>query len=399
MTTPPAPRLIGPDAARGLALLGIVIANTVHYLSGSDQTVLFKQRTTVPWDRAADVLAAVLVDNRLLPLFALLFGWGLGVLWRRSHDRGDRAPLTRLLLWRRCLVLLGIGLLHGLLLFSGDIVHAYALFGLLLVLLIPRHPVVLGLTSLVGVLGLVAWGWFDGTSGLVSGLVPPVVPEVVAPTYGQSLLQRGQALGWSLLTAPLADIGLLTPLALGALAARVRFLEDLARWRPWLRRLALWGLVASVLGALPLAAILAVPSLVPAPGAAPGAMPGTGAGSPLAEIVLGLLGVLHQVTGVAGAAGIAALCALLADRPASRRALQPLAALGRISLTAYVAQSLIAAPLYSAWGLGLGGTVGSATATVISLGIWLLTLALAVLLARTGRRGPLEMVLRRLGRV
>ena len=65
----------------------------------------------------------VLVDGRVYPLFAALVGYGLARL-------ADRAPEG--VLRRRGVVLIGVGALHGVLLFPGDIIGAYGLVILLI---------------------------------------------------------------------------------------------------------------------------------------------------------------------------------------------------------------------------------------------------------------------------
>src|SRR5699024_6947718 len=88
-------RAAGPDLARGLSLLGIALANMVGWLHGREWTVLLKQQDATGADRVVDVLLALLVDNRGFPLFALLFGYGIGMLHRRSRARGE--PVRRFL--------------------------------------------------------------------------------------------------------------------------------------------------------------------------------------------------------------------------------------------------------------------------------------------------------------
>src|SRR5699024_3598668 len=88
-SVPLARRAGGPVLARGLARLGIARANTVGWLPGSQWTVLLKQVDATAVDRAVDVLIALTADNRGFPLFALLFGYGIGILHRRSQERGE----------------------------------------------------------------------------------------------------------------------------------------------------------------------------------------------------------------------------------------------------------------------------------------------------------------------
>src|SRR5690625_4822471 len=117
MTSVPLSRRAGGlDLARGLALLGIALANTVGWLYGQQRTALVKQADTTALDRTIDVLLALLVDNRGFPLFALLFGYGIGILYRASQRRGESSRRFLARQARRHLVLLVFGLLHGILL-------------------------------------------------------------------------------------------------------------------------------------------------------------------------------------------------------------------------------------------------------------------------------------------
>lgn len=76
--------------------------------------------------------------------------------------------------------------------------------------------------------------------------------------------------------------------------------------------------------------------------------------------------------------------------------MRSVSAVGERSLSCYLLQSVILAPLLGAWGLGLGARIGTAPAYALAVGVWALSIACAVALARAGRRGPFEVVLRRL---
>ena len=83
--------------------------------------------------------------------------------------------------------------------------------------------------------------------------------------------------------------------------------------------------------------------------------------------------------------------------PAARRGSPwPSPRSGKRSLSCYLAQSVICAPLLAAWGLGLGGVFGSAQVALFAIGVWLLTVVLAYAQERAGQRGPAEVLLRRL---
>ena len=114
---PPArARIIALDVLRGVALCGILVAN-IQLIAASDPAV-----DTPPLGGAQSWLG--------LPLFSLLFGIGFSLL---MESAAGRTPRPRLALLRRLLVLLPVGLLH-MLLWPGEILTAYAVVGLLVLL-------------------------------------------------------------------------------------------------------------------------------------------------------------------------------------------------------------------------------------------------------------------------
>lgn len=378
MTSVPLSRRAGGlDLARGLALLGIALANTVGWLYGQQWTVLVKQVDTTALDRVIDVALALLVDNRGFPLFALLFGYGIGILYRASQRRGESSRRFLARQARRHLVLLVIGLLHGIFLFTGDILAAYAIIGMLCAWLATRGRLPLMIMAGAAFPALATWGWADGTIGLGTG---DGYRSAQAADYVSSLqIRAGDVLRGTVMT-PIMDIGLISPMALGALAARYRLLEDVRLHADLLVPLARWGLGIGLVGAIPLTVVLIA--------------------DPHHDVVdssavLGILGVIHQLTGVLGAVGAAALAALVAERLRGRF-LRAIEALGATALTAYIAQSVLFLALMPAFTLGLGERVGTAGAAGIALGGWLLMLPLAAALRAADRRGPLEWLLRRL---
>lgn len=368
-SVPLAQRSPAPDLARGTALVGIALANAVAWIDAGPTGVLLKPVAATALDRTVDVLTTVLADNRGLPLFALLFGYGIAIMQRSEARRG------RFALSRRFLALALIGLFHGALLFPGDIIHVYALLGLLYVLLATSR---LGRSGalLAGVIMLSLWGWLDGTHQ-GSGLDP----ALTAPGTADAFLARTSEMGRRLASLP-AQIAVLAPIALGHLLGRQRYLEGGVP-RQQLTRDARVFLTISVLGALPLASLLLLdPS-----------------GEHTPELLRGAAGTLHQLTGLLGALGGAALAGLLCHSReqlprAAARMLAALAALGRMSLTGYVLQSVIAAVVFPASMLGLAQYVGTAGASALMVLAWLASLGLAYLLR--SRRGPLETLLRQL---
>jgi uncharacterized membrane protein YeiB len=257
---------------------------------------------------------------------------------------------------------------------------------MLCAVLVTRHRLLLAAAALITLPALGVWGWVDGTIGLgqSTGYAAASAPDYLAGVG----IRAPDALRDTLL-APIEEIGLLSPMALGALMARARLLEDVPAHRLRLTQLTRWGLAVGLLGAVPLTAVLV---LDPAHAHLD------------SELLLGILGVLHQLSGLVGGIGLAAVAALVAERFRERfrggepgvlgRLVRGIEALGAVSLSAYLAQSLLCLVLFPPYTLDLGAQLGTAGAAVLVLAGWLVMLPLAALLARRGRRGPMEHVLR-----
>ena len=377
-------RFVAPDLLRGVALLGIALANSVYYVTDRVTGPLARPVDGSTGDHVADVLVGTLVDNRSFPLFTLLFAYGFTVLVQRQAAHGVPRDRARALLLRRSLWLVVFGALHVVFLFEGDVLLSYGLLGLVLAAMFAagdRAFRVVGWSTLVVFLAVA------GQDGLAGGGATEIdaLPIDVGTVLGDALW-RLVALVALVFTAPLA-IGMLLPLAvLGTLLGRRRVLERPAEHLPLLRRLALVGFPVSVLGALPLV-LATVGSWQPAP------------------VVLYLLGVLHGATGVVGALALLGLVGWWVGAQEARTAsvlvptsapVRALVSVGRRSLTCYLLQSVLFVLLLKPWALGLGVGAGTLSIGLIAVGVWLVTVVVAVLLERAGRQGPAEWVLRRL---
>lgn len=122
-----APRAGAVDALRAAALLPVVAVNWVGYGFLPDAGPLGPaQPAGSPGAQAEWWVVAAVLACKGLALLAFLFGYGQG-LSRRA--RGDQALAVRRRRMRR---LLALGVLHGLLLYGGDMLTVYALCGLLM---------------------------------------------------------------------------------------------------------------------------------------------------------------------------------------------------------------------------------------------------------------------------
>jgi uncharacterized protein len=357
------------DGLRAVALVGVVLINGAGYAHLPD--TLYVVPPPVPADSPAAIgLQAALVallQGKAYPLLAFLFGFGLATAWRDRRRRGeDPAAPARRRQWR----LLALGAAHGALLYSGDVLTAYALVGLWMlrwmrlrgravwrrlcmaaaVAVVMAALEAWALASIAG--DPLAWGAAPGGYGWAQG----VAQHVVLSASGYAVALAG---------LPLVLPQILALMAAGLLAARLGVLTR-ARWRPALRRLATWGLPIG------LALNLAIAWLVVRAGGTAGGVP------PPALAALLLAGPLLT----------AAFVARLALRPPAW--VEALQGVGRMSLSVYLGSSLAFAVLLGGAGLGLGAGATSAAVAGISTGTCLLLMALAHRVARYRRGGPLE---------
>ena len=116
------------DILRGFALIGILLMNIEWFSRPLNELGSFSSQLS-GIDHAVGWLIACFVQGKFYKLFALLFGMGFAVMLQRAIDAGR--PFT---MWfvRRMGVLFIIGCLHMILLWNGDILHDYAVAGLLL---------------------------------------------------------------------------------------------------------------------------------------------------------------------------------------------------------------------------------------------------------------------------
>jgi len=357
-------RSLAPDLARGSVLLFIALANVSTYFYGRPLGPGLRPVGGSVLDDVLDFVVTVLVDARSYPMFALLFGYGMVQLTGRQLSNGAAWPAVRRLLLRRQAGLLLLGAVHTFLLFHGDVLGVYAATGLVVLLLFRRSGKALLWWTTISVMLL------TGLSGLIS-VVRPTPPAGTDGYLSQALTRL---LDWGLASGLSAVLLVVVgPMLIGVLMARAQLLDRPGEHLVVLRRIAVGGVVTGVLGGIPFGLIVA--------------------GWGQAILPTWAAQALHGFTGVAAGAGYAALFALwAASRAAAERRgrVRVLAATGQRSLTGYLWQSVLFAPLLAPWGLGLGARLPTSLGYLLAVLVWASALLLAHWLDRAGRRGPAE---------
>lgn len=380
-----AERLALLDALRAFALFGILQVNILSYLWGPVGLAVFKTPPGLA-DQAAYLLIATFVSTKFLSLFALLFGYGFAVQMRRLRRTRGEAQ-ARSIYRRRLAFLLAVGVLHGVLLYFGDILTAYAVCGFALLLYSGARP---------GRLARHARGWLAayaaitvlltvvlGGAGLPHEEAAAVPPEWIerfeiaaAGSYAQFVgVSVPDYLELTALSLTLSAPYLLGLFVLGALAARQGWLARPERHRRlWqtARRLGWATLPFAALGAwLLLRTQLETPAIP------------------------SVVGFMLNLLSFPLLALYLAWIVQWQHAPAMRAIIAWLAPAGRMPLSNYLAQSLAMGVLLAGWGLGWGERLSVAQLSALALAIVALQIvASRAWISRFGQ-GPVEALWRR----
>jgi len=127
------------DVIRGFALLGIFLMNIEWFNRPIAELGSGVPAGLAGLDLAAAWLIHTFVSSKFWPMFSLLFGMGFAVMLQRARAKGSAFVATYA---RRTAALAAFGLLHGVLLWPGDILFAYAVTAAALLLTLfgkPKH--------------------------------------------------------------------------------------------------------------------------------------------------------------------------------------------------------------------------------------------------------------------
>lgn len=378
-------RLIVPDLARGTALLGIAMANAVQSWIVNEWSVgpsssVGGVRPDSTFDVVAAVFTGMFVRVRGLPMFCMLAGFGIGLIAASLHRKGYTVKESRRVLIRRYGLLAVFGLAHGFLLFNQDIMLVYGLMALAMAWC---------LTLSTRTLRRIAYWFFGGYavfagSGAVAAyigylnLLPssrPMTRELV--TFGDFFARNVRGEVAALGQIPLMFFGLTGVFLIGYIWAREGVLSNVSAHR---RTLTTWVVIAGVI-----IVFIGLPWGLAAAGVVP---------IELEPVFF----MLNQAFGFLTGPGILAVLALLTENLNNRVPgwAYAFVALGKRSMSGYIAQSIFFIVLVTPAGFGLGADASVSGKLGIGLLVFVLTLLLAALLEAWGKPGPFEWSHRRL---
>ena len=390
--TRPGERIVAIDILRGFALLGILIMNiqlfampAAAYFNPSAYGDLTGANRWV-W-----TFSHIFADQKFMTIFSLLFGAGIILMSAKLDARGQRAWTLH---YRRTFWLLLIGLAHAYLLWSGDVLVAYALCGFWVYWLRRLRPgwqMVLGIL-VVSIPALLLLG-----AGLAMQFAPPetlqemradwqpaseTIADEVASYRGGWLRQMDTRVAS---TAEFQTDGLLF---WGLWRAGGLMLMGMALYR--------WGILTGSRSRRFYFGMAFLGLAIGLPVVSWGATQNF-ANDWMMEFSKIGPGTQYNYWGsLFVSAGYIGLLMLFARSRALPWLQNALAAVGRTALTNYLLQTILATTIFYGHGLGLFGSIERVGQIGIVAAIWVVQLVVSPLWLRYYRFGPFEWLWRSL---
>jgi uncharacterized protein len=347
-------RIISLDIMRGFAILGIFLVNMLSFHSPFLYLDPFEWWNS-PADKSTYVFIDIFVQASFYPLFSMLFGYGLVILRDRAIAKG--LPF-RGMAARRLSLLLLIGIIHALLIWHGDILINYAIFGFIFLLFIKLSGKNMLLT---GILLYIIPNLLFALLFIVTVLfVPAEELSIYDPAAAKVSLQVYQNGSFAEITAqrmedwylvnnlaslPIMFASIFPLFLIGGGAAKLKWLEEPAKGRGFLRKLMIGSLAAGLVFKL-------LPYLLE--------------GNLAVDFLQDIFG------GPLLAIGYGLAIALAINNGTISKMLMPLSYVGKLSLSNYLLQSIISTLIFYSYGLGFYGEISAFGGTILVIFIFAL---------------------------
>ncbi len=385
------------DVIRGFALGGVFFSNIFLWFNGK-----FLLPPTFWQSYKPEGVNAVfgwifryLVFGRFITIFSFLFGLGIAMQFFRAENRDDSAA------WRytrRAAVMTFFGALHLSLIWYGDILHIYAIFGFSLLLFrraSTKTLIVAGglLTFLVPLLA--QWGeqflpllWttseaFKEKQTATTAQIAETNAHLLTLLKSNSFVDivRGNVLVYGHHFARLHVLGFYLGLVgnflLGFAAGRVELFANVDKFRRLFRHLLGWGLVTGIVGGVGMMIVR-------------NSGPGKDYFKTNETVVPLLMPVMREVSTLGMAAFYLAAIALLFQRSWGSRILSIYAPVGRMAVTNYLLQSVVALFVFTGIGLGKIGDMSPVWSVYVPAVVFVLQMVLSHLWLKRFGYGPVE---------
>jgi uncharacterized protein len=383
------------DLLRGIALLGILMVNmplmNAPFITEMGDFAIWRD----PANKTASWIIKFFFTGKFYTLFSMLFGIGFYFFLRKAND-ASLVPLFR----RRLGWLLAFGVMHVVLLWYGDILVFYALFGFLLIpfrkksnrsliiwaVCILFIPVVL--STLFVFLMKMAQMSPQGAAEMEASLVASNMRMselleqalIVYPTGSfaeivqMRLMEYQNILGGIFFFFP----NVLAMFLVGVVLARKKVFEDLDANKEFFKKLLLYSLPFALVGNWLYATYASDVSYIDM------------------DWVLVLTLVGHGFGGPAMTFVYIALIAHVFHKGYFRPLTYVIAKTGRMALTNYLSQSIIATTIFFSYGLGMYGRVNIWQGMILTVAIYVVQVIWSYYWLQHFRYGPMEWLWRTL---
>ncbi|PZT55318.1 DUF418 domain-containing protein [Paenibacillus silvae] len=365
-------RIVLLDILRGFAIVGTLGTNIWIFAYLGDLNLVFGNALEPWWssgDRLLQTIMLILVNGKFLGMLTLLFGAGMEL--KRQKAARDGYTWPGVYIWS-CALLLLDGLLHYLFVMEYDVLMSYAVTGMIVSLIIHRSRRfmlimmgiagsihVIGVTGITALLALEPGSTFNG--------MDMITRLYASGTWQEQVMFRLSNFGFfraeSIAIIPLNVFLFL----LGSLLMRTGVFSSDGPGRLKRRKLMIIGLGAGI----PLNLLLLVPG--------------------------GMMDIwVRYISAPVLTLGYVGIIAMIMEKGKIPGLLRRFGEIGRMALSCYILQNIIASVLFYGWGFGLGGRPSSIFILLMWLGICLMLMLFSHFWLRKYKLGPVEWLWRKL---
>ncbi|EJQ57254.1 DUF418 domain-containing protein [Bacillus mycoides] len=364
------------DAIRGFALFGILLVNITLIQFGlfanEKPTYIFGKL-----DESANWFIQFFGTQNFISLFSFLFGLSIILLQKSIIAKGKKFFPTYI---RRISILLLLGYIHGTFVWEGDILFAYGIVGIFLMMFINRKPKTLLIWASI-LLALIMFTSYQSepTSNTFNDVAPYIEKEHKVHETGSYM----DHINFRLTENPFDYMGIngvfglvfisifaiifMSPLfLLGMYVGKKGWLFEVDQHIPAVKKI--WLITGIFSFTIKILAIFVKHPI--------------------------LIMLQDSLTPVTMTFFYGSTIILLFHYKKVARLLTYMANMGKMSVSNYLAQSIIATTIFYAYGFGLYGKIGYFFGILLTIGIYTIQLFVSTYWLQKYRMGPVEYVWR-----
>lgn len=369
-------RVEAVDAIRGFALFGILLVNMTliqfGFFASEKPTYIFGKL-----DEGANWFIQFFGTHNFMSLFSFLFGLSIILLQKSIIAKGKKFFPTYI---RRIIILLLLGYIHGTFVWEGDILFAYGVIGIFLMMFINRKPKTLLIwASILLALIMLASYQSESTSNPYDDLAPYTEKEHKVHETGSYM----DHINFRLTENPFDYMGIngvfglvfisvfaiifMSPLfLLGMYVGKKGWLFEVNQHIPAVKKI--WLITGIFSFTIKILAIFVKHPI--------------------------LIMLQDSLTPVTMTFFYGSTIILLFHYKKVAHLLTYMANMGKMSVSNYLAQSIITTTIFYAYGFGLYGKIGYFFGILLTIGIYTIQLFVSTYWLQKYRMGPVEYVWR-----